>query len=94
MEPGLLARSRLAETEQRIIGEFFFVYAPEARTLADQGPNGQPQRAYEFLHATFGGGLASWTAARAKRGGFPRIACVVRAGRSRNGCKPRGGTGC
>lgn len=40
---------------QRIIGEFFFVHAPEAQTLeGHQERNGQPQRAYEFLHATFG----------------------------------------
>ena len=55
MEPRLLERSRPVEAGQRIIGEFFFVYAPEARTLTShQARGGQPQRAYEFLHATFG----------------------------------------
>jgi hypothetical protein len=40
---------------QRIVGEFFFVYAPEAQTRdGHHERNGQPQRAYEFLHATFG----------------------------------------
>ncbi len=55
LEPRLMERSRPAEAGQRIIGEFFFVHAPEARTIAGhQGRGGQPQRAYEFLHATFG----------------------------------------
>jgi hypothetical protein len=49
LEPRLMERSRHAEAGQRIIGEFFFVHAPEARTVG-----GQAQRAYEFLHATFG----------------------------------------
>ena len=39
---------------QRIIAEFFFVHAPEARTHGNQTTNGPQQRAYEFLHATFG----------------------------------------
>jgi hypothetical protein len=40
---------------QRILGEFFFIYAPEAQMLAgQQARNGEPQRAYEFLHSTFG----------------------------------------
>jgi hypothetical protein len=74
LEPRLMKRSRPAEAGQRIIGEFFFVHAPETRTLAGHGAEdrppseasaeenrghrqargGQPQRAYEFLHATFG----------------------------------------
>jgi hypothetical protein len=37
---------------QRIIAEFFFVHAPEARTHSNGATNGH-QRAYEFLHATF-----------------------------------------
>jgi len=50
-----MERSRPAEAGQRIIGQFFFVHAPEAQTLAGrQVQGGQPQRAYEFLHATFG----------------------------------------
>ena len=49
LDPGLMEGSRHAEAGQRIIGAFFFVHAPEARSLS-----GQPQRAYEFLHATFG----------------------------------------
>lgn len=55
LEPRLMERSRHAEAGQRIIGEFFFVHAPEAQTIPSQrGRNAQPQRAYEFLHATFG----------------------------------------
>lgn len=55
LEPRLMERPRPVRAGQRIIGEFFFVHAPEARTIADQRVrNGQPQRAYEFLHATFG----------------------------------------
>jgi hypothetical protein len=54
---------RAAETGQRIIGEFFFVHAPEARTptglILPETASGavqheHSQRAYEFLHATFG----------------------------------------
>ncbi len=65
LDPRLMARTRPVEAGQRIIGEFFFVHAPEARTLT--GPEtsetaragqdshqGQHRRAYEFLHATFG----------------------------------------
>ena len=41
--------------DERIIGEFFFVHAPEAHTFTgQQAQSEQPQRAYEFLHATFG----------------------------------------
>lgn len=63
LDPGLMTRTRPAEDGQRIIGEFFFVHAPEARTLTGAPPDagqparggrGNPRRAYEFLHATFG----------------------------------------
>ena len=55
LDPRLMERSRPAEAGRRIIGEFFFVHAPEARTIAGRQARGeQPQRAYEFLHATFG----------------------------------------
>jgi hypothetical protein len=55
LEPRLMERSRPTEAGRRIIGEFFFVHAPEARTLTrGQAHGGQPERAYEFLHATFG----------------------------------------
>jgi ATPase family associated with various cellular activities (AAA) len=74
LEPRLMERVRAVEAGRRIIREFFFVHAPEARTLtghsaghrlsSDLGIDGdqarqrartdQPQRAYEFLHATFG----------------------------------------
>ena len=74
LEPRLLEQSRAVETGRRIIGEFFFVHAPEARMSAGHGDEeqlssqpsaeenrghrraqgGQPERAYEFLHATFG----------------------------------------
>jgi len=65
LDPQLITRTRPMEAGQRIIGEFFFVHAPEARTLT--GPEtpdagraggnsnqGHHQRTYEFLHATFG----------------------------------------
>jgi hypothetical protein len=64
LDPGLMARSRPAEAGQRIIGEFFFVHAPEATVMT--GPeisatghaartawHEESRRAYEFLHATF-----------------------------------------
>jgi hypothetical protein len=55
LEPRLMDRFRRVEAGRRIIGQFFFVHAPEARTIAgQQSRNGLPQRAYEFLHATFG----------------------------------------
>ena len=74
LEPRLMERSRAVEGGRRIIGEFFFVHAPEARMSAGHGDEeqpsgqpsaeenrghrraqgGQPERAYEFLHATFG----------------------------------------
>ncbi len=65
LDPRLMERSRPAEAGQRIIGEFFFVHAPEARMLTGAGertagPGRQPaafeqsRRSYEFLHATFG----------------------------------------
>ena len=61
----LMARSRPAEAGQRIIGEFFFVHAPEAQMVTGTSPSDTsdtrpspprqpPRRAYEFLHATFG----------------------------------------
>ena len=65
-------KSRPVEAGQRIIGEFFFVHAAEARLLTGPdglkaGPTGRsahrelPRRSYEFLHATFGEYLvASW----------------------------------
>jgi hypothetical protein len=62
--------SRPVEEGQRVIGEFFFVHAAEARTLT--GPSEAepdqaralshrepPRRTYEFLHATFGEYLAA-----------------------------------
>jgi hypothetical protein len=36
------------DTGERVLGEFFFVYAPESRVSADTDQH------YEFLHATFG----------------------------------------
>jgi hypothetical protein len=55
LEPRLMERSRPIAAGQRIIGQFFFVHAPEARTFSgQQRRGGQLQRAYEFLHATFG----------------------------------------
>lgn len=65
LDSGLMTRTRPVEAGQRIIGEFFFVHAPEARMLtgpeiSEVGRAGrnsdqrQPRRAYEFLHATFG----------------------------------------
>jgi len=58
-------RSRLTDAGQRVIGEFFFVHAAEARPLTepDEPEAGResrllsreaPRRSYEFLHATFG----------------------------------------
>ena len=74
LDPRLMERSRHVEAGRRIIGEFFFVHAPEARILDGHGDeeqsasandaaddrgrrrtsSGRAQRAYEFLHATFG----------------------------------------
>jgi hypothetical protein len=70
LDPNLMEKSRPAEAGQRIIGKFFFVHAPEARTRIGLAkphivPDGQstaeqsarwepPRRSYEFLHATFG----------------------------------------
>ena len=65
LDERLMARSRPVEAGQRIIGEFFFVHAPEARTFtgpSEPAPSLEnpstfqepPRRAYEFLHATFG----------------------------------------
>jgi hypothetical protein len=57
--------SRPGDAGRRIIAEFFFVHAPEARMLSGSSAPAagqeappvqweQPRRAYEFLHATFG----------------------------------------
>jgi hypothetical protein len=64
LDPRLMERSRPVEAGRRVIGEFFFIHAPEARIFTGGGtqsaadsPRGQRQetrRAYEFLHATFG----------------------------------------
>ena len=55
LEPRLMDRSRQAEAGRRIIGEFFFVHAPQSRTIArHQAGSEHMERAYEFLHATFG----------------------------------------
>ena len=61
LDERLMGRSRPDEAGQRVIAEFFFVHAPEARMLtsptgiAGRGPSGgQPRRTYEFMHATFG----------------------------------------
>lgn len=62
LDPHLMDRSRPAEAGQRIIGEFFFVHAPEAQMLTGPAGAGQAnlslrgarRRSYEFLHATFG----------------------------------------
>lgn len=61
LDQRLMQRSRPIEAGQRIIGEFFFVHAPEAQTLTGAGGSadspverGATRRAYEFLHATFG----------------------------------------
>jgi hypothetical protein len=57
----LMGRSNLDEAGQRVIGEFFFVHAPEAHPLtSEDGQAGYSssaksvRRSYEFLHATFG----------------------------------------
>lgn len=48
-------RDRYDEAGKRVIGEFFFVHAPEARMLTTvNASENQPRRTYEFLHATFG----------------------------------------
>ena len=66
LDPRLMDRSRPVQVGQRIIGEFLFVHAPEARVLGGPGTAGggadaaqsalrePPRRSYEFLHATFG----------------------------------------
>jgi hypothetical protein len=65
LDEKLMGRSLPAEAGQRVIGEFFFVHAPEARLLgaadenspseSEQGaPRKTTRRSYEFLHATFG----------------------------------------
>jgi hypothetical protein len=69
LDERLMGRSRTDEAGQLVIGEFFFVHAPEAQLLTttawtnDAGmgnqangrtQGGQSRRNYEFLHATFG----------------------------------------
>jgi hypothetical protein len=56
LDPHSTTHHTTAEAGQRIIGEFFFVHAPETSPLtgAQPGAGAQPLRAYEFLHATFG----------------------------------------
>jgi ATPase family associated with various cellular activities (AAA) len=69
LDERLMGRSRTDEAGQLVIGEFFFMHAPEAQLLTttswtsahakgrqDNGRSrdGQPRRSYEFLHATFG----------------------------------------
>lgn len=69
LDERLMGRSRTDEAGQLVIGEFFFVHAPEAQLLTttawtnDAGKEsqttsrirgGHPRRNYEFLHATFG----------------------------------------
>jgi hypothetical protein len=66
LDPRLMERSRPVQVGQRIIGEFLFVHAPEARVLSGPGAAGAgadsarptrrepPRRSYEFLHTTFG----------------------------------------
>jgi hypothetical protein len=51
LDEHLMGRTRPDEAGQRVIGEFFFVHAPQAQMMS-QGK--QPRRSYEFLHATFG----------------------------------------
>jgi hypothetical protein len=51
LDEHLMGRTRPEEAGQRVIGEFFFVHAPQARMMS-QGK--QSRRSYEFLHATFG----------------------------------------
>lgn len=50
LDERLMGRARPDEAGQRVIGEFFFVHAPEARMTAHDGKS---RRSYEFLHATF-----------------------------------------
>jgi hypothetical protein len=69
LDERLMGRSRTDEAGQLVIGEFFFVHAPEAQLVTTaawannagienhangQSRGGQPRRNYEFLHATFG----------------------------------------
>ncbi|MFC0040252.1 NACHT domain-containing protein [Actinomadura rayongensis] len=44
--------ARKAELGRRLLGEFFFVHAAEARPYDSEGES--VRRSYEFLHATFG----------------------------------------
>jgi ATPase family associated with various cellular activities (AAA) len=65
LNENLLTPVSPAELGQRLIGEFFFVHAAEAKPLSAAGNAADPsvsvvrqgeraQRSYEFLHATFG----------------------------------------
>jgi hypothetical protein len=61
LDERLMGRSRPDEAGQRVIAEFFFVHAPEARMLTSPTgisglgpPGGQRRRTYEFMHTTFG----------------------------------------
>lgn len=62
VDKDLMTRARKDEAGQRVLGEFFFVHAAEAR-LRESRP-GEPaspvRRRYEFLHATFGEYLVAW----------------------------------
>ncbi|MGH7914012.1 MAG: NACHT domain-containing protein, partial [Candidatus Binataceae bacterium] len=71
LDPRLKERSQSVEAGQRIIAEFFFVHAAEARPLTgpvelEAATAGQsslrepPRRSYEFLHATFGEYLVAY----------------------------------
>ncbi|WP_436501047.1 NACHT domain-containing protein [Actinokineospora sp. HUAS TT18] len=49
------------EQGRRLLGEFFFVHSPEANRLSPDSTRTDLERAYEFLHATFGEYLvAAW----------------------------------
>jgi ATPase family associated with various cellular activities (AAA) len=61
LEPRLMERTRPIEAGQRVIGEFFFVHAPETILLAAASGASTAgtsmhrlRRTYEFLHPTFG----------------------------------------
>ena len=65
LSSGTLVRSRPIDLGQRLIGEFFFVHAAEARPLGGKeqiddaastmvAHERKTRRSYEFLHATFG----------------------------------------
>ena len=56
---GSTERASATEAGQRIIAEFFFVHAAEARLTEVPGRDA-PLRSYEFLHSTFGEYLVAW----------------------------------